>query len=265
MTPPDSETDALEPAYVCRRCDRRLERRDGELACPACAVDVPVVDGIPRFPVPGGGTDSEAAFDLLAPIYETPLWFAPLYRFVGGPRAPWSDRERIADLLALEGGELQVLDVACGTGRITRTIADDAGAVVGVDLSAKMLERARRYAVREGIDDVAFARMSADDLWFDADRFDRVNCSWALHLFPDVDAALAEMHRVLRPDGRFVATVLVEEYVLDVLPVRAVAEAVIDADPFAPGEFEQRLHAAGFGSVDVDRRGATLFVTAEAE
>lgn len=275
-----------EPPYGCRQCGRGLSRRDDELRCPNGDVTVPIVDEIPHFPVPDSAEESshETLFDRLAPIYETPLWFAPLYRFIGGPAAPRDDRSTVAAMLELDAvddrdrSDLEndtasateddaptVLDVACGTGRITRRVAADAGPVVGIDISAGMLERARRYAAREGIENATFARMSADRLWFDAGAFDRVTCCWALHIFPDVDAALGEIRRVLRPGGRFVGTALVEDYVLEWPPVRAVARGVLDAEPFAAADLRDRLGEAGFSGIEFDRRGATLFFRADAE
>lgn len=232
---------------------------------------MPIVDGIARFPVPDDAGTGELLFDRLAPIYETPLWFRPLYRFVGGYTAPRDDRQTVASMLDLEDCEgaeddaPTVLDVACGTGRIARRVAVDADSVVGIDVSAGMLERAERYADRNGVDDVAFAQMSADRLWFGADAFDRVACCWALHLLPDVDAVLEEIRRVLRPDGLFVGTALVEAYVLDLPPVRAVARGGLGADPFDTDDLRDRLHRAGFPRVEFDRRGAALFFEARGE
>lgn len=281
--------DAIDSAYRCRRCGRQLSRRDGELSCPNCGETIPIVDGIPRFPVPAGVGDSshETFFDRLAPVYETPVWFRPLYRFIGGATAPRDDRSTVASMLDLEAGaETEaaiegenedegegkgetaaptVLDVACGTGRIARRVARDAGTVLGVDISGGMLERAQRYAARDGIDNLAFARMSADRLWLDAGAFDRVTCCWALHVLPDVAAALSEAHRVLRPGGRFVGATLVDEYVLDLAPVRAVARGTLGAEPFTVAELRERLRTAGFSAIELDRRGAALFFRARAE
>lgn len=262
---------ATEPPYACRRCGRRLSWRDedGALVCPDGDATVPTVDGIPRFPIPGADGSHETLFDRLAPIYETPLWFQPLYRFVGGFGAPRDDRETVVEMLELEetnvpeGDAPTVLDVACGTGRIARAIGADAD-IVGIDISAGMLERATRYAARDGVD-VAFARMSADDLWFDADAFDRATCCWALHLLPDPDAVLEEIARVLRSDGMFVGTTLVDDYVLELLPVRATAKGVLDVEPFDATDLRRRLRTAGFSSVEFDRRGAALFFRARCE
>ncbi|QSX00437.1 methyltransferase domain-containing protein [Haloterrigena alkaliphila] len=269
--------DATDPAYGCRRCGQRLSRRGGELSCPDCGETIPIADGIPRFPVPDGVGESshETFFDRLAPIYETPIWFRPLYRFLGGAAAPRDDRSMIASMLDLETGAETtitddpdaptVLDVACGTGRVARHVAADAGFVLGVDISAGMLERARRYAARDGSSNIAFARMSADRLWLEADAFDRVACCWALHVLPDVAAALAEAHRVLRPGGRFVGTTIVAEYVLDAAPVRAVARRAVGAEPFDVDDLRNHLRKAGFSSLEFDRRGAALFFRARAE
>ncbi|MFC6719452.1 class I SAM-dependent methyltransferase [Natrialbaceae archaeon GCM10025810] len=291
------ELDATDADFVCRRCDESVARLDGALRCPTCRVRIPVVDGIPRFPVPAAVSSGGDVFDRLAPIYETPVWFPPLYRFIGGPSAPRDDRLTVAELLDLEGesegegesvgegegesvgeGEsddedepggdrdgLSILDVACGTGRFTRYVANDAAVAVGVDLSDGMLEKARRYAAREGIETAAFARMSADHLWFDDGAFDRAACCWALHIFPDVDAALEEIRRVLRPGGRFAGTTLVDEYVLGAPPVRLLANRTLNADPFAPEEFRDRLLTAGFDDLEFDRRGSVLFFGARAD
>lgn len=299
-----AETDATGPEFVCRQCDRRLSADGDALRCPNCRIRIGVVDAIPRFPVPPAVSSDGDVFDRLAPIYETPVWFPPLYRFIGGPSAPSDDRSAVAELLDLEGGggtgtgvatgteaetgaetetgartetgaEIEaeidrdgpaVLDVACGTGRFTRYVARGGAVAVGVDLSEGMLETARRYAARDGVgDDVAFARMSADRLWFAGDSFDRAACCWALHLFPDVDAALEEIHRVLRPGGRFAGTTLVDEYVLGTAPVRRLANRALDAEPFAVEEFRARLGEAGFADLEFDRRGSVLFFGATAE
>ena len=273
--------------FACRACGGELRPGDGTprwrasaLRCADCDETIPVVDGIPRFPVPGGEPSGRDPFDRLAPIYETPLWFRPLYRAIGGPTAPPDDRVLLARMLEPDGrdalGDCRVLDVACGTGRFTRHVAGGAASVIGVDHSAEMLERARRYADRagtggangtgpDGSERVAFARMSADRLWLADDAVDRAACCWALHLFAEPDAALAEVHRVMRDGGRFAGATLTDRYLLAAAPMRAGARHAIGAEPFAPAELHARLREAGFGEIEFDRRGAVLFFGARAE
>ena len=102
----------------------------------------------------------------------------------------------------------RVLDVAAGTGRAARSLLRQVafgGAVVNVELSARMLEEGRRLtAAWPG--QAAWVRGPADRLPFASNAFDVVMCLEALEFFPDSRAALAECVRVLRPGGWLVVT-----------------------------------------------------------
>ncbi|MEC4888455.1 MAG: methyltransferase domain-containing protein [Nitrospira sp.] len=104
-----------------------------------------------------------------------------------------------------------VLDVGTGTGIVAFRAAAVMGAfgkVVGIDLSDGMLEVARRSAADQGVADrVEFRKMDAELLDCPDGSFDRVLSLFALRHFPHPDAALKEMHRVLRPGGRLVVAV----------------------------------------------------------
>jgi ubiquinone/menaquinone biosynthesis C-methylase UbiE len=111
---------------------------------------------------------------------------------------------RVADAAKIESGQ-RVLDVACGTGTLTREIAarvGSKGSVVGVDINDGMLEVARRKAPN-----VELRQGSAESLPFDDNSFDAVACQFALMFFTDRRAAIWEMLRVLRPGGRMVVAV----------------------------------------------------------
>jgi SAM-dependent methyltransferase len=90
----------------------------------------------------------------------------------------------------------RVLDVACGTGIVARTAADQGATVTGVDLNEAMLTVARR--VRPELE---WRRVNAQDLPFDDDSFDVVVSQMALMFFRDPAAALGEMARVVVPGG----------------------------------------------------------------
>lgn len=130
--------------------------------------------------------------------FQIPLDVAETYeeRFVPALFSQWATA--VADASSIAPG-MDVLDVACGTGVVTRTIADrlgDRGTVVGLDLNDAMLTVARR--VRP---DLEFRSGDVADLPFAADSFDRVTCSMALFFFPDRARALREMARVTKPGG----------------------------------------------------------------
>ena len=97
-----------------------------------------------------------------------------------------------------------VLDVGCGTGRSTREAARIAtsGSAVGVDLSRRMLERAREIARAEGLTNVRFERADAQVHPFPAAAFDVVVSSFGAMFFADAAAAFTNLARSMRPRGR---------------------------------------------------------------
>lgn len=245
----------------CPACEQSLVARDDRLRCPDCSETVPIVDGIPRFPVPGEQSTGPDVFEFLSPIYETPLWFPAVYRLIGGPTAPIDDRSMVADLLDATAED--VLDVACGTGRFTRYVADEAAFVWGIDVSEEMLANGQQYTDRDGVENAQFARMDATDLRFPDDRFESVACCWALHLFPDIPAAVSELDRVLKSGGTVAGTTVTDDYVLSVPGVRYGLRQTVDPHVFDRDELRRLLREAGFSSVTFEQRGAALFFRAE--
>lgn len=103
-----------------------------------------------------------------------------------------------------------VLDVACGPGTGTEPAARRAGAkgrAVGIDLDAGMIAFARARADKLSDLRLEYHCGSAQELPFEDRTFDAALCLQALQFFPDRGAALREMHRVMKPNARAVATV----------------------------------------------------------
>lgn len=115
----------------------------------------------------------------------------------------------------------EVLEVAIGTG-LNLPFYDDAHHVVGIDISPEMLDIARRRAAELGRS-VDLQVGDAHRLPFGDAAFDTVVCTLSLCNIPDAERALAEMHRVLRPDGRLV---LVDHVRSTVRPVVWLQKAI---------------------------------------
>lgn len=102
-----------------------------------------------------------------------------------------------------------VLDIGCGTGQTTREAARAAadGRALGVDVSALMLERARRLADAEGLHNVTFERGDAQSHRFASEGFDLAISRFGMMFFSDPLAAFANVARALRSNGRLVIIV----------------------------------------------------------
>lgn len=112
--------------------------------------------------------------------------------------------ERVAEAARVAPGQ-HVLDVACGTGVLARTLVDRVrpdGTVVGLDVNDGMLAVAREKAP-----DVEWVEGAAEALPFDDACFDAVVCQFGLMFFEDRPGAIREMMRVLRPGGRLAVAV----------------------------------------------------------
>jgi SAM-dependent methyltransferase len=102
-----------------------------------------------------------------------------------------------------------VLDVGCGAGQSTRQAARAAveGTALGVDVSAPMLERARRLGDDEGLRNVSYLQADAATCSFPAGRFDLCISRFGTMFFRDPVAAFANIGRALRPGARLVILV----------------------------------------------------------
>ena len=102
-----------------------------------------------------------------------------------------------------------ILDVACGTGIVARTIFNQiqpARPIVGTDLNEGMVRMARQIT-QNTANSFEWHIASVEELPFDSGRFSLVFCQQGIQYFPDEQAALVEMRRVMAADGRLVISV----------------------------------------------------------
>jgi ubiquinone/menaquinone biosynthesis C-methylase UbiE len=189
--------------------------------------------------------------------------------------APW-----MAESLDYAGSrDRDVLDVGCGQGIDLAGYARNGARATGVDLTPRHVELARAHLAALGLEGTV-VQGDAEDLPFPDASFDRVSSNGVLHHTPDMDRALAEIARVLRPGGR--ATVIVynrrslhywiEQVLHEGLMRRklfregsmegvlssGVEHSSIEARPlvrvYGPGELRRMMQRAGFAGVEVDVR-----------
>jgi ubiquinone/menaquinone biosynthesis C-methylase UbiE len=103
----------------------------------------------------------------------------------------------VLEWLNAQMGEF-ILDLGCGDGQLTQRVAASGAHTLGVDASADMVAAARERGVEA-------EQANAETLPFHDGTFDAVFSNAALHWVRDQDAMMAQVHRVLKPGGRFVA------------------------------------------------------------
>lgn len=166
-------------------------------------------------------------------------------------------REAILDRAAITAGE-RVLDVGCGTGTLAIAAArrvGTAGKVCGIDPSEEMIARARAKGARAGVT-IDFRLASAQKLPFDDASFDVVLSSLMLHHLPAAmrKDGVAEMRRVLKPNGRLLIVELVRKpgLVSMLTPARlAHGKQHLHAFEEAKALLNQSgFHEAGSGAMD---------------
>lgn len=202
-----------------------------------------------------GATPADAYEDFMAPQL-----FAP-------------QAEQIMGFVAVDAGE-NALDVACGTGVMTRRLAERVGAsgrVIGLDIHPGMLATAR---ARSSAPNIEWIEASALMMPLPNNHVDVIVCQQGLQFFPDRPAGLGEMKRVLKPHGRVAISTWAR---LDRQPgFHAVARALSKLTeatshglpPFSLGDANELLDlmdAAGFSDIQLRRLGLTLRFPSAAE
>lgn len=179
----------IETYLACPACHAGLLPAPDVVACTACARTYPIVDDVILL-VPG--SEDEFARTLRA-RYEASTGGTSL------PAVFRITRRLLGDLQSLA-----VLDVGCSQGQFAAEHLLPAGAkvVIGVDFSVAAVREAQRRFAR--FPNALFVVGDAMSLPIQGDRFDRVVITEVIEHLPDVSRCLAELRRVVTPDGEIV-------------------------------------------------------------
>lgn len=182
----------------------------------------------------------------------------------GGP----DEIDRMLEGVSLAGR--RVLDIGCGVGGVDRhlVVAHDAAHVTGIDVEATVLDLARRRAERDGLDErLEFVQVEPGPLPFADGSFDVVVSKDSIVHIPDKFALAAEVRRVLRPGGWFVASDWLIGHDGEPSPeMRAyIAAEGLDFGMASPARYEEALRAAAFTDVRLASRHEWYVDVARAE
>jgi trans-aconitate methyltransferase len=160
--------------------------------------------------------------------------------------------------IELKGNE-QILDVGCGDGKITASIASRVpeGSVLGIDLSSEMIGFARNFFSSDRYFNLRFDVLDAQKLDY-REQFDILFSSFALQWLPDLDSFLKRAYTSLKPSGHLVITIplgissALEEAIDEIVSLSEWAPYYYQFSPnwhfITDGKFEQLLISNHFQS-----------------
>jgi ubiquinone/menaquinone biosynthesis C-methylase UbiE len=187
--------------YVCSSCKGPLV----DFKCTRCRLEFSVVEGIPCFLTESGGGSAQK----LREIYDD------IYRH---HEEAWVDQGRSEPFLrffselAQTSPDRKILEIGCGEGMLLATLPS--GDRFGIDPSAHALVRARKRS------EATCAVARAEQLPFAEAFFDVVITVGVMEHFEDPDAASAEIRRVLKPAGHYLALIETDMTPLERLSVK---------------------------------------------
>ena len=174
------------------------------------------------------------------------------------------------------GGRDRVLDVGCGAGIGTREAARATrGEVVGVDLSSRMLEEARRRSAASSITNTSFIQADAQVHVFDPASFEVAISRFGTMFFADPAAAFTNINHALRRDGRLALLswqgLAKNDWVLLLRDALAAGRTLPEPPIGVPGPFgladaaavQAILTSAGFESVDLQEVNEPMYFGAD--
>ena len=138
------------------------------------------------------------------------IWneIAPRYhkRWASVNKGPFQSTKKLIELIKINKNNL-VLDVACGTGVVTKQIQkriSKSGYVIGIDTSTTAIKIAKKY--NEKNKNLDFMNTDAENFTF-SKKFDVITCQYALFFFPNAQKALKNMKNSLKKSGKIGITV----------------------------------------------------------
>ncbi|GKZ00982.1 hypothetical protein MPSEU_001049700 [Mayamaea pseudoterrestris] len=126
--------------------------------------------------------------------------------------------EYFAPTMAARDSRKVLVDMSCATGLFTRRFAESKkyDRVLGCDYSESMLQEAKRRIDRQwkkqSPSNLQLIRLDVGQIPMQNDSIDALHAGAAMHCWPDLPAAVSEIHRVLRPGGRYFATTFLSSY-----------------------------------------------------
>lgn len=184
----------------------------------------------------------------------------------------WHPRiaRRLVEYAKLNSGQ-QILDIATGTGMVAieaAQIVGDEGRVLGIDISAGMLEVAQRKSKKLNLNNIEFCLADAEALNFPDNSFDRIFCSSAFIWMSDLVGALKLWYSFLKPGGllsfhAFADTAFVGGVVAQTVLERYGVSLQLSQPTGTVEKCDDLLKQAGFEEIDIQTEADGNYISLE--
>lgn len=165
--------------------------------------------------------------------------------------------------------DLKVLDVGCGGGFTCEFMAQKGAIVSGIDQSQKCIIKAQEHS-RDSSFKISYLQGLAEDIPYSKNTFDIVTCVDVLEHVADLNQTVAEIYRVLKPNGLFLFDTINRNFKSKVIMIwllenllKEIPQGVHDWQKFIqPKELQDVMENQGFADIEVkgfDLFGETLF------
>jgi len=166
--------------------------------------------------------------------------------------------------------EMEVLEFGCGTGSTAIAHAPYVKHIRAIDISAKMLEIAKGKADAEQVENVTFERSTIDEFSAAEQSLDAVLGLSILHLLANKEAAIAKVHKMLKPGGIFISSTAclgdtMLRFLAFIVPIGKLLGLLPLVKAFTRKELENSLTDAGF-EIDYQwqsGKGKAVFIVAK--
>ncbi|MFB6346452.1 MAG: class I SAM-dependent methyltransferase [bacterium] len=254
--------------YRCPSCRGNLTETSHGYWCSSCDVDYPetetYVDFLPNQAKQTPGSLTESFFEIIPPLYEN-IYFPLLYRLGTLPAfdSPADHARKLVERTSTQNGV--VLDVACGTGLLSRQLAEKNEDVFALDRSRGMLTEAHERTPPTLSDRLNYCHGDAFHLPYGTGVFDAVTCSGAFYLFPDLRKALNEIHRVTNSGGHLAGMTVIKNGLLSTRLTDSLLTLYNQIENFqvhTVDGFAKSLRETGFRKFDYSIYGSVMLFTA---
>jgi len=150
-----------------------------------------------------------------------------------------------------------LLDLGSGAGNdafIARRIVGEGGKVIGIDMTEKMVEKARQNCNNLGYDNVEFRFGDIENLPVDSEKVDVIISNCVLNLVPNKDLSFSEMYRTLKPGAHFcVSDIVMEGELPEQLKHSAELYVGCIAGALQKTDYLNLLSKAGFNNIEIKK------------